>query len=331
MQKNNFIVIDKEHDILTQLLDTNDKFMTFNNYYLWFLLDHGLELVDVNSVSLYTCHTGFNKFVNEFMNKRLSNTNQQFYKLILNGSFGFDGINTEQYISLKLCDSDKAYSYILSQTYISGSELTNTQYIIQQQPRYYRCKTPLHQAFFTLDNSKYWYLTFYYDFICKCYDLNKIHFIEGDTDSMYFAVSGDVISNKEFYYKHYNKFLPSENGDVMDRKKLLGCCFERIADNMIAMAPKCYTVFDNNGKEINKIKGLDLTNNNITHTDYEGVLTNGVVKSGTNRTIRFKNNMLQYIETKKRSLTGYMNKMVVLPNQCCCCYINGLTAEDYVI
>ena len=50
--------------------------MTFNNYYLWFLLDHGLELVDVNSVSLYTCHTGFNTFVETFLNKRLTGINQ---------------------------------------------------------------------------------------------------------------------------------------------------------------------------------------------------------------------------------------------------------------
>jgi hypothetical protein len=26
----------------------------------------------------------------------------------------------------------------------------------------------------------------------KCFDRNKFHFIEGDTDSMYFAVAGNV-------------------------------------------------------------------------------------------------------------------------------------------
>ena len=270
MKRNKFIGIDKETDILTQLIDTHNEYMTFNNYYLWFLLDHGIELEDVKSVSLYSAHTGFNKFVNEFMNKRLTSNNQLFYKLILNGSFGYDGINTEHYMSLKLCDENKAYSYILSQAYINGSELENNTYIIQQQPRYYRCRTPLQEAYWTLDNAKYWYLTFVYDFINKCYDSNKFHFINLDTDSLYIAVSGNPIANQSFYDNHYFKFLPNDEiNDVHDRKKLLGCCIERQADNMIALAPKCYSVFNSNGKEVNKLKGIDLSDNNIHHDDYE--------------------------------------------------------------
>ena len=117
----------------------------------------------------------------------------------------------------------------------------------------------------------------------------------------------------------------------MDRKKLLGCCVERMADNMIALAPKCYSVFNDDGREINKVKGLDLNNNTITHTDYEDVLDKGIVKSGVNRTIRFKDNQLQYVDTCKKSLTAFHVKMVVLPNQCCCPYINGLDANDYMV
>ena len=32
IKKNNFVGIDKECDILTQLIDTNDKYMTFNHF-----------------------------------------------------------------------------------------------------------------------------------------------------------------------------------------------------------------------------------------------------------------------------------------------------------
>jgi hypothetical protein len=31
----------------------------------------------------------------------------------------------------------------------------------------------------------------YYGFFAKCLDMDKIHFVEGDTDSMYLAVAGD--------------------------------------------------------------------------------------------------------------------------------------------
>jgi hypothetical protein len=42
-----------------------------------------------------------------------------------------------------------------------------------------------------LDNAKYWYLNFIYNFMYRCLDMDKIHFIEGDTDSAYWAISGD--------------------------------------------------------------------------------------------------------------------------------------------
>jgi hypothetical protein len=50
--------------------------------------------------------------------------------------------------------------------------------------------------------------------------MNKIHFIEGDTDSMYFAVAGNmhednsqgfkyVIKDEKFYNNNIYKFAPS--------------------------------------------------------------------------------------------------------------------------
>ena len=64
-------------------------------------------------------------------------------------------------------------------------------YHVLQKDKYYRCDTCLQEAFFTLDNAKYWYLVFIYDFMMKCLDQCRFHFIEGDTDSMYWDVAGD--------------------------------------------------------------------------------------------------------------------------------------------
>jgi hypothetical protein len=68
------------------------------------------------------------------------------------------------------------------------------------------------EAVFTLDNAKFWYLKFVYDFLYKCLDMTKVRFV-GDTDSMYMAVVGNpnddchqgfkyVIKNKEYYDKY---------------------------------------------------------------------------------------------------------------------------------
>jgi hypothetical protein len=82
------------------------------------------------------------------------------------------------------------------------------------------CKTPLIQGFFTLENAKFWYLNFIYNFMYKYLDMTKIHFVERDTNSMYWAVSGSksddyqkgfkyVIKDHKFYNENTYKFTPS--------------------------------------------------------------------------------------------------------------------------
>ena len=112
-------------------------------------------------------------------------------------------------------------------------------------------------------------------------DMTKIHFIEGNTDSMYYAVAGNsqypasqlfnyVIKDRDFWDKHVYKFFPNPELDsIADEKKILGCAIEKIGDNMIALAPKCYTIWNNNGQtKAVKLKGVSLKKNNIVHDDY---------------------------------------------------------------
>ena len=115
-------------------LDTMGEFKTFGYYYLWFLIDHGLKVTDVKNVTLYDCHTGFNSFVNEFMNERIAilsgekHGNEKFYKISMNGSYGFNGLNTEHYNKIKIVDTDKAYQAIISDTYMNGLPLSKDSY-----------------------------------------------------------------------------------------------------------------------------------------------------------------------------------------------------------
>jgi hypothetical protein len=88
-----------------------------------------------------------------------------------------------------------------------------------------------------LSNVKFWYVKFVYDFICKLIDLSKIHFIEGDTDSLYYIISGNpdedsnqgfkhVIKYKAFYKENAYKLFPNSTLPIeeqtRDKKKLLG-------------------------------------------------------------------------------------------------------------
>ncbi|KAA6352694.1 MAG: hypothetical protein EZS28_051779, partial [Streblomastix strix] len=61
--------------------------------------------------------------------------------------------------------------------------------------------------------------------------MDKLHFVEGDTDSAYWAVSGDedaghkqqfkhVIKNQQFYVEKAKYFFPTIEGDLLDEKKI---------------------------------------------------------------------------------------------------------------
>jgi hypothetical protein len=63
---------------LTQLLTTMGKYMIFNNYYLWFLIDRcGFEIDDCSGmVTFYAKPDGiFSQFVTNFMNLRIEAMN----------------------------------------------------------------------------------------------------------------------------------------------------------------------------------------------------------------------------------------------------------------
>jgi hypothetical protein len=72
--------------------------------------------------------------------------------------------------------------------------------------------------------------------------MSKIFFVEGDTDSIYWAVSGSENDNYEQGFKHVIKDHDFYNANnIAFDKKLLGLAIEKQCENMIALAPKTYS------------------------------------------------------------------------------------------
>jgi hypothetical protein len=208
----NGISVDKTERKLTQLIDTHNEFMSFSSYYLWFLIDDCHFIIDeIKELYLYTAHDGFNKFVTRNMQKRIlakssgDSAGDTFYKLVLNGSYGYDIMNEENFLKSMLCNRSKAFLKNLSPYFSSSRKLNDNLYQVQMNPQYFKCKTPLAEGYFTLDNAKFWYLNFIYNFMYKCLDMNRIHFIEGDTDSMYFAIAGNMDEDNSQGFKYVIK------------------------------------------------------------------------------------------------------------------------------
>jgi hypothetical protein len=140
---------DKKERKLTQLMDTCDEFMKFNNYYLWFLIDRCHFIIDdVEFLTTFTKHTGFNKFVTEMMFKRqqailsgqkgLSN----FYKLCMNGSYGYDIMNEKLFTHVAIKNRSETFTAQMSQRYMSTSVLNTADegsYIVTSKTKTCEC------------------------------------------------------------------------------------------------------------------------------------------------------------------------------------------------
>lgn len=109
----------------------------------------------------------------------------------MNGSYGYDGMNTERFVKIKFCDESQTRTSIISTCSRAEYKISDDIWFVEIQPKYFHCSTPIQESVFTLDNAKFWYLTFIHKFLLKCLDLERFHFTSGDTDSVYMAVSGD--------------------------------------------------------------------------------------------------------------------------------------------
>ncbi|KAA6309018.1 MAG: hypothetical protein EZS28_056586, partial [Streblomastix strix] len=130
--------------------------------------------------------------------------------------------------------------------------------------------------------------------------MTKLHFIEGDTDSAYWAISGKqviqtdanqqeyednlhqgfkyVIKDQQFYDADAKYYFPTLVGDKQNEKKLLGLSIENEGDEMIALAPKNYYIHTfkcNQLTDVIKPKGVNLRQNSICKQDVIDNIVNG--------------------------------------------------------
>jgi hypothetical protein len=152
----------------------------------------------------------------------------------------------------------------------------------------------------------------------KAIDMDRVHFIEGDTDSGYWAVSGngnpgfqDVILDEEFYMANVGKFMSSSFYGVNKHfetelekmefdKRLGGLAVEKESRNMICLSSKLYCIWDDK-KETGKAKGVS---EHFKHTQYLEVLDNKKIINGSNHTLRVNEGQMSHIHTNKRALTS---------------------------
>lgn len=97
---------------LAYSLDTCGEFMLFTSYFLWFLLDLGLVIIGIKCMVTWTANCAFRLFVTDQMQKHIdilcdkTEGNEKFNKISLNRGYGYDGMNTEKFPKIKVCDEN---------------------------------------------------------------------------------------------------------------------------------------------------------------------------------------------------------------------------------
>jgi hypothetical protein len=338
--KANNVKTDQEERKLTQLLNTHGEFQVFYSTYLYFLIDRcGFVIEDVERLHVFSSHTSFNEFATQTMERRQKailekdKVKDLFNKITLNGAFGYDIMNESNYRKRKVVNRHKCFLAHLTPNFRHSEKLGEDCYLVESIPKSFNCKTCLHEGITTLDIAKALYLNFLYNFLYKCIDMDRVHVVELDTDSLYLAVAGngnsgfeDVIKDKEFYLAnigHYltagfygvNKQFDSPLEKMRFEKRFGGLAIEKESKNMIALASKMYCIWDDT-KETGKAKGVS---QKFSHQCYLDVLETGKIINGVNRTLRMNNGEMSHISVNKHALTAIYNKMKVSSDGSFCC------------
>ncbi|KAA6367091.1 MAG: hypothetical protein EZS28_037384 [Streblomastix strix] len=347
--------ITKKDRKLTTLLETNGQFMVFNNYYLWLLIDLGFIITDYKAIAVFEKNVAYEPFVRTMMNLRIQailagSSKEKFYKLIINASYGYDTLNTEKFGKMKFLDKADTFIAQHHPNYIGTRCISANTFAVQIKPKTATYFTSLQSEVFTQDSAKYCYLNYIYNFMYKCLNRKRFHFVLEDTDSIQIVIAGDkdkdcqqqfesIVTDKQFYDQHVYQYLPDPNKDIYDYKKILGFGLESEGYELTSLGPKFYSMIVHKwSKERQQCefkpkitsKGICKTQE-IFYNDSVNVINKDIVKRNVNETLKVYDNVMSSIQVEKYALTGFNNKSIVLRNQCCWPYIKGSTAKDYTI
>ncbi|KAA6366841.1 MAG: hypothetical protein EZS28_037632 [Streblomastix strix] len=122
--------------------------------------------------------------------------------------------------------------------------------------------------------------------------MEKMHFVKGDTDSAYWAVSGDsdagykqqfnyVIKDQQLYDENAKYYFSTFENDFLDQKKILGLAIENEGTEMIALALKNYYIKVGEKDKI-KLKDVNQKTTKISKQNIADNINSGTITKATN-------------------------------------------------
>ena len=169
--------------------------------------------------------------------------------------------------------------------------------------RPYQCGIAVYQL------AKLRMLEFYYDFIDKYIDRRDFEYIYMDTDSAYFAISGECLREvvKPELLEEYDRDVKNWLATDKYSERTPGLFkLEFIASKMLALTPKCYFAEGKKGTKYS-CKGISKRQNDMTWQRYMQAFQ-GYQDKATNIGFRVHDQGIVTYEQNKLGLSAYYDK-----------------------
>jgi len=314
----------------------------------WYL-SHGLCVSNIYQVVQFKRHKCFVKFGESVCQMRRNADKDSSMKILAETSklcgnviYGATITNKERFTDVKFVSNlNAAQKLVGSKHFMSVEELDDELFEIQMSKERIKLDTPIVIGFSILQLAKLRMLEFYYDLMLKYFDRSDFEYVQMDTDSAYFAMSGDfedlVIPQKRHqFFDEYDKWFVPEFCDTHKTQfveckvnfgawKMSNCCKESFnfhrrtpglfkqefrGKGIIALNSKTYFCFGDEGNKLST-KGIMKRCNDIKKEEFLNVLNNKSRVHGTNRGIMRRNNKVMTYNQTRAGLSFFYAKRKV--------------------
>ncbi|XP_072172959.1 uncharacterized protein [Diadema setosum] len=239
-------------------------------------------------------------------------------KLMGNSSYGKTITNKTRFRNNKITDSSKASRLVNEILFRDLNAITDDCYEVELSKSKIAHDLPIQIGFFVYQYAKLRMLQFYFDFLDVFMDRSDFEYVQMDTDSAYFALTGSSIENlvrpelRQQFEVEKHHWLPRTDTEEHKRydKRTPGLFkLEWEGQGIVALCSKTWYGFGSKDKF--SCKGANKRNNNITFEKYKRVLQDRTTDSAINRGFRVKDNHILTYKQERSVFTFFYPKRKV--------------------
>ena len=295
-----------------------EKILLYAPLLKWYV-EHGLVITAVYRSIDYRPQTIFGWFVDEVTDaRRMGDEDKEkaifaeVFKLLGNSCYGKFIEALERQTKTSYSTDEKAVDRILRSAFFDDLNEIGAAYEFSIRVPRVVIDRPFQIGIAVYQLAKLRILEFYYDFLDRFVDRRDYELIQMDTDSLYFALSGNSLDDVGLGDQEACRRKEWLAWDEWSNRTPGLFKLEFEGHRAIALCSKCYIV-DGETDTKHSAKGISARHNDLTWGRYKAAL-HGNVDTAENRGFRMVNGTVHTYRQYKLGLSAYYDKRRVLPD-----------------